>query len=112
MVDLIFKRGTEVVGINVNNKHLTFAKMQGGFFAYAPIEGLELSAGGILKDNPDLKDLTPKEIKQKGTERFKQHIKSLPNEKAIIKYLKEDLEKHGYTLDIIKKKGFRPTKIK
>ena len=112
MRDLIFKFGTEQVAIKVNFKQLQFCKLEGGFYKYAPIDGLRLSTSGIIKEFPDLKNKSDKAIRRIAIQRFKDHIKELNTEQEVEDYLKEDLKKHGYKLVFRKRPGFRKQKVK
>jgi len=112
-VDLVFRRGTELAGIQIlGDKTLRFGKQVGSNFVYSGIEGLKLSIQGILQEFPDLKDKTDKEIKEEGLKRFLEHLKSLKNDIEIMKYLQRDLVKHGYQLQLYMRKGHRPVKVK
>jgi len=112
MRDLVFEFGTELVGIQINNKRIQFCKLQGGYYSYSPIEGLKLSVSGILKEFPDLKDKTKEVMRRIAMKRFKKHIEGLKKESDIQEYLKKDLAKHGYKLKYVKRPGFRRKRVK
>jgi len=111
-MDLTFLKDAEVVVLRVMGKEVYFAKIVGGIPKYTPIEGLRLNPTGIVEEFPDLKGKPIEEIKKEGVKRFKQHIKSLNSLKEIRDYLQKDLEKHGYKLIMIHRKGFRPERVK
>lgn len=112
MRDLIFKFGSELIAIKVNNKQLQFCKVQGGYVKYSPIEGLKLEVSGILKEFPDLKGKEEKQMKKIAIQRFKKKIASMKTEEEIQKYLKDDLKKHGYIMTHIRRAGFRKKRVK
>jgi len=107
MRDLIFKFGTDLVAIKIENKKLQFCKLQGGYIKYSPIEGLKMSIPGILKEFPDLKDEDEETIRRTAIKRFKKHVMGLKTEVEIQEYLQKDLKKHGYELKYLKRPGFR-----
>lgn len=112
-MDLVFKNGTELIAIRINqNKTLTFGQRVGGWFRFSSIEGLKLSIAGILDEFPDLEDKPEPVIRKEGVKRLVNYIKSMKTEEEICNYLKEDLKKYGYVLIMKVKKGHRPTKIK
>ncbi len=107
MIDCIFQKQTELTAIRVMGKNLLFAKQQGGYYKYTPIDGLKLEIGGILREFPDLKDKDKGEMRKITIERFKEKIRSFNTEIEIKDYLKEDLRKHGFTFVGYQKKGHR-----
>jgi len=109
---LTFELGGEVILVKVLGNNILFTTSETNFQQYAPIDGLRLSKDGILKENPDLKDLPNTELRKKAVERFKEHIKKLDNEGKIGDYLILELGKCGYQLKTIQKEGFRVKKVK
>lgn len=111
-MDLIFRKGTELVAIRIIGSTLYFSQIMGGHVKYAGIEGLRLSPSGIIKEFPDLKGKPIAAMRKEALKRLKKHIKKMNSEDEIKDYLKTDLAKYGYKLTIIQKKGFRPIKVK
>lgn len=110
MINLMFRRGSELSIITVEHANLKFSKVQGQYIMTAPIEGLKLSVGGILQEFPDLEGKDIAEMRKIAIERIKEHVKKLQHEHNIKEYLREDLKKHGWILIQSQKKGFRPKK--
>ncbi len=114
MTDLIFV-GTraDMFGITIAFNRITkITKVVNGIPQYTTLEGLQLSVAGILKDHPDLKGMPIHKIKRIGLKRLKQHLLKLETEENVINYIKEDLRKHGYKLQFVKKPGHRTKIIK
>jgi hypothetical protein len=78
----------------------------------AKLEGLKLNLSTTVKEFPDLAGKPIEEIRTIALKRFREKLKSIPTEKDMIEYMKEDLEKHGNVLISIHKKGHRPIKVK
>jgi len=76
MIDIMFRKLAEKVLIRVTGKKLSFAKVQGQGLYWSSIEGLKFSVDGILKEYPDLKEKTNKEVLEIGKQRFKDYIKN------------------------------------
>jgi hypothetical protein len=76
----------------------------------SPIEGLQFSKQGVIREYPDLKD--DSEWKQKAIQRFVDKIKSLPSETERVKYLIKEMEDMQYKPLYKIINGFRPEKIK
>jgi len=112
MRDLAFERGTEIASVRIINKKLFFSTLQGGVFALSPLEGIKLDIRGILIEHPDLKGKPEKEMRKIALERLEDKINSMKTEQEIQDYVKEELEKFGWKLTIIRRKGFRPKKVK
>ena len=109
-MELYFKFGNEIVIVKIEGTNVLFANQMTNFQQYFPIAALKLNKEGILKEHPDLKDLGDEEIKSKGIERFKEHIKTLGNENRIKDYIVKELTNCGYVLQGFKKGGFRYVK--
>jgi|25_taG_2_1085351.scaffolds.fasta_scaffold49445_3 uncharacterized protein (UPF0128 family) len=110
MIDLMLRRGGDIILITIKGKQLYFARNQGGYFYKTTIDGLKFSVAGVLKQFPDLEDKENQEILKIGKERFKDHIRGMKSEEEIKNYLIEDLKKHGYMAMFYQRKGFRPIK--
>jgi len=85
--------------------------MKDGLPTYTTVEGLRFSPEGIVKEFPDLAGKPLYEIRTEGIKRFKEHLLKFTNEKDTVEYLKKDLEKYGYVLKMISRKGFRVEKL-
>jgi hypothetical protein len=110
MYDLIFKHISGVALVKVDGKKIYFSTMDRGLFSLQPIDNLKLDIDGILREFPDLKDKTAKEIRQEAIKRFKGHIEKMESEMEVIQYIVQDLGKHGYVLVNAKRPGFREEK--
>ena len=75
------------------------------------IGGLKLNISGIVKEFPDLKGKPIPEIKKQGVKRFYDHISTFSGEQELIKYLKQDLQKHNWKMRMVEKHGHRPRKL-
>tara|TARA_R100000656_G_scaffold96891_1_gene70339 strand:+ start:1020 stop:1352 length:333 start_codon:yes stop_codon:yes gene_type:complete len=110
MYDIRFIKGTNLVAVRVSGHQITFGQVYGNNVRLGTIDGLKLNVGTILKEFPDLQGRSHTEIKRIAIERFKEHVKSLPDEKAVRDYVVQDLEKHGYQKGLEIKNGHRPRK--
>ena len=110
MIDLAFRLGNEhvLVRIDDNTLYLGNTIQQ---FQLAPFDEkhIHLSKAGVIKEFPDLKN--DENWERKSIERFKVHFKSLKTKEAKIKYIVEDLRKHGYTPMYKQETGRRIEKI-
>ena len=104
MGEMIFTLGPEVILIQVRGNSVLFGNTSYGA-ALTDISGLKLNQAGVIKEFPDLED--KEDWKEQAIQRFKDKIKSLPSENAKMKYIRSDLEKHGYILKKIQKAGGR-----
>lgn len=94
------------------SKDLLFTINQRGMYQVATIKGLKLSPSGIIKEHPDLKGKPLEVIRQQAIIRLKEKIKSFKDYNGIKDYLRDDLKKHNWTLNLVQRKGHRPIKIK
>lgn len=111
-MELVFELGAEVVIARIEGHNILFSNSQTNFQQFVPVENLKLSTEGILKEHPDLKGLPKGEMRQEAIKRLKEHIGNLGGENEVMDYIVEELKKCGYSLKVIKKKGFRPVKVK
>ncbi len=109
MINLLFGFGNDKVLISVNENQVYFSNTAYGT-QKAPIEGLNISKEGVVKEFPDLEGDV--EWRLKAIQRFKEKISSFKTEKEKAEYIIEDLRKFGYIPEQIQKEGFRPEKIK
>ena len=110
MIDLMLKKSTDLVLIRISGHNLTFSKVMGGRLASCGIDGLKFDVRGVLKQFPDLEGKDNKEIIDTGKQRFKEHIKSMPNEISIMEYIIKDLAEHQYIPQYYQRAGFRTVK--
>lgn len=108
MIDIIFQYGPEIILVKISGTKVTFGNTKYGA-QMADISGLILSKEGVMKEHPDLKD-NPF-WKDEAIKRFKDHIRRLKTEKLIMKYIKEDLEQHGYVAKRWQQNGYRGSKF-
>ena len=107
MIGVIFQFGTEVVEVRVKDNNVFFRTSN--LQQFGDIDGIKLDKVGVLKEFPDLED--KEDWRQQTRDRFKQKIKQMKDENEQVKYIIEDLSKHGYLAKFIQKQGFRPIKI-
>jgi len=104
MIDLLFEFMNEKVIVIVEGNEVRIGQTNFGAVT-TTIDGLKLNHEGVIKEHPDLK--AEPNWRELAIERFKQHVRSLKSEDAIVSYLIEDLRKYGYIPKLKKKKGFR-----
>jgi len=106
-IGIVFRFGTEVVEVRVQNDNVFFRTAQ--FPAWATIDGLKLDKSGVLKEFPDLKDNN--DWQKIARDRFKEKIKTLKTERERVDYIISDLKKVGYVPMFEQREGFRPKKL-
>ena len=103
---LIFELGGEFVFVKIHGMNVSFATSATNYQQYVPFSFLKSSKEGILKEFPDLKDLSEEEIRQEANKRFQEHINNLGGEEEIKKYIiKEFTKRMGYVLKSVQKEG-------
>jgi len=107
MIGIVFVLGSETVEVRIHDSNVYFRTAQ--LQQFADISGLKLDKAGTIKEFPDLKD--NKEWKEEVIKRFKEKIKNMKTETEQVKYMIEDLSKHGYVPKYIQRAGFRPVKL-
>ena len=107
MIIGVFELGPEQIEVIVDKDNMMFRDASTG--TTTTIHGLKLSKSGVVKEHPDLKDDI--EWKKKAIERLKKHVKKFKTEDKKISYIKEDLERYGYTALYKQKAGWRPVKF-
>jgi len=110
-MELTFQLGNEIIIVRIMGRSILFSDSHTNFQQFFPIEGLKFSREGILKEHPDLKNLSDGEMRIEAIKRFKEHVRNLGGENEIKKYITDELEGCGYSLILIKKEGFRPIKV-
>lgn len=108
MIEAIFLFGGDVILVRIREHNVEFGNTAYGA-QLATIDGLNLSREGVEKEFPDL--IGREDWREEAIRRFKENIKALKGEKAILKYIKEDLGKHGYILKRWKQNGYREVKV-
>lgn len=106
MIGTIFEIDKDVIKVVVNDTNVYFEDSSG---SQSTIEGLQLSKAGVIKEFPDLENSS--EWKSEAIKRFKSKIKLLKDEEERMKYIIEDLSKHGYKPMFQQKSGFRVRRL-
>jgi len=107
MIKGTFRIGGDLLDVVINNNNILFTDASG---VITTIEGIRLSKSGIIKENPDLAN--DDDWKKKGIERFKKYVNKIKGDNNKIEYVKDELQKHGYSPMYKQRGGFRPTKFK
>lgn len=107
MIIAVFQLGSEQVEVIVDKENIMFRDAGSG--TTTTIHGLKLSKQGVITEHPDLKD--DPEWKKKAIERLKKHLKKFKTELQKVNYIKDELEKHGYTPLYKQRAGWRPEKF-
>lgn len=108
MIELIFYLGKDIILVRIEGNSVYFSNSEYGQ-VYSDISGLKLNKEGVIREFPDLKlDL---EWREKAIKRFKEHIRSLPNEGSVSDYVIKELRGQGYIPKFRQLKGFRREKI-
>ena len=108
MIEAIFLFGADVILIRIDNHKVEFGNTSYGA-QLATIDGLLLSKEGVGREFPDL--IGRDDWREEAIRRFKENIKSIHGEKAILWYIKDELENHGYVLKRWKQNGYREVKV-
>lgn len=109
MIGILFQNGTEIVEVRVNGTQVSFRSSNYGSGLY-PIESLQLSKAGVIKEFPDLDGR--EDWKNMALKRFYAHIAKLKSEDKVVDYIIKDLSKFGFIPKSKQREGFRPEKIK
>ena len=105
---VIFTRGIELVEVRINGSDLNFRTDD--YQSFVTIDSLKLSKQGVLKEHPDLADVS--NWREVAIQRLKEKVKGMSDEKERINYVIKELKQQGYTPKFLQKSGFRPIKIK
>lgn len=103
-----FQIGGDQIEVIVDANNLMFRDTTSG--TTTTIQGLRLNKAGVIKEHPDLKD--DEDWRKKSMDRLKEHMKKIKTEDKKIEYVKDELEKHGYTPLFKQRAGFRPKLFK
>jgi len=107
-IGVLFEYASEPVEVRVEGINVFFKTMQS--MSWLTIDNIKLDYGGVVREFPDLEGSD--NWSEEAIKRFKEKIKELKTEMARVKYITEDLKKHGYLPRFIQRKGFRPEAIK
>ena len=107
MIGIIFNFGADIVEVRIKDNNLFFRTSQ--FQNFGDIDGIKLNKVGVLKEFPDLKD--NEDWQSIARNRFKDKIKQMKTEREQADYVKNDLQKFGYTPMWEMVQGFRPKKL-
>ena len=107
MIVASFMLGGDIVETIVDANNIMFRDAGSG--TTTTIHGLKLDKQGVVREHPDLKD--DEDWKKKAIERLKEHIKKYKTEIQKINYIRDELEKFGYTPLYSQRAGFRPKKF-
>ena len=109
MIGALFEFNGEIIEVRINGLSIYFRNTStNGMFA--PLESLQLSREGTIKEWPDLKDNS--EWRTVAIQRFKDKMKQINDEDKQMNFIIEDLKKFGYIPRIKQRAGFRAEKIK
>ena len=108
MLRLLFRFGGEKILISINKTNVYFSNTAYGA-QQSPIEGLNFSLPGVLREFPDLSG--DPYWKEKAIMRFKEKLTKLKTERKKADYIVKDLAKFGYILEQEQQEGFRPRRI-
>ena len=111
MMELVFELGGEVVVVKLDGIKVNFSNSQTGYQVAVPIDMVKLDIRGIVKEFPDLKGRPEEVMRKEAIARFKDNIRGMRSEGSRKKYIINEFEKMGYSLKMIHKRGFRPTKF-
>lgn len=108
MIKAQFRLAGDIVDVIVRGNELLFMDVGTGMIT--PITGLRFSKAGVLKEHPDLKD-NP-DWKKITIDRLKDHMNKLEREFDKLAYVRDELNKFGYTALHYQRAGHRPQKFK
>lgn len=108
MIGIIFSRLDQVVEVRIDGHNLTF-RDNSNMNYFVPFENLRLNKDSTITEFPQLKD--QEDWRQQAVVLFKQKLKDLGNEDAIMKYVIDDLSKFGFIALYYQKGGGRPIKL-
>lgn len=108
MIEAIFLFGPDVILVRIEGHNILFGNTAFGA-QLTTIDGLQLSKRGVEEEFPDLVD-NPL-WREEAIRRFKENVKSIKGEKAILAYVKRELEPHGYFLKRYHQNGYRTVKV-
>lgn len=107
MIGVIFMYASEMLEVRVDGNNILFRT--GVNPDYVTIDSLQLSHEGVIKEFPDLEEQS--NWKEQAIERFKDKISNFKKEEDKVRYIIEDLSKHGYVAKYFQKGGHRVQRI-
>lgn len=107
MIQLLFEKASQRVGIEIKGENVVFFDFSS--MLKARMEGLKLNYEGVIKEHPDLKD-NP-EWQKITIDRLKEHIKKMNGEWERADYVIKELKKWQWKPLFMQREGFRPVKI-
>lgn len=108
MIGVVFTFGTDVVEVRIDGANLLFRNSNQGAH-FAPLEGLQVSKAGVVKEFPELAD--DPEWKTKSLAKFKDKLAAMASDNERATYIIEDLKKYGYVPRFKQREGFRVEKL-
>jgi hypothetical protein len=108
MIGIIFEFGSEVIEVRIDGNDIMFRTDKFGG-AFVPIEGLQFSKEGVVKEHPDLAE--KENWKEEAINRFKNHIKKMDSEMQRVDYVVEELSKMGYKPKAMQRAGHRVVRL-
>ena len=109
---LHFSYGGEILIVKIDGTNVTFATTETGLEYYYPIDNLGFTEEKMIEEFPDLKGKPIGEIRLTVNQRIKEHIKNLGSEEQVKEYIIKEFTNNGYTLELIRRAGFRDHKPK
>lgn len=91
-----------LLSVSYNKKTgLMFSRMVHGIPSVTNINGIRLSKSGMLRENPDLKGKTYREIKEESIRRLYKKLHSYKTPEEIQEYIINDLKMQGYERKLV-----------
>jgi len=109
MIGVIFQFGNEFITVEVRGTELLFRTSDYNS-QVAPLESLQLSRSGVIKEFPDL--VAAEDWKEQALNRLKMKIKDMASEIERINYIITDLKSFGYIPYAYQKQGHRVTRFR
>jgi len=107
-MELTFALGGEIVIVKIDGKNILFSDAYSNFQIFSPFEKLRLTEDGMLKEFPDLKNLSYEDMREETIKRFKERINKMETEGQVKDYVIKEMENMSYKLQTIRREGFRP----
>lgn len=107
MIKGTFQFGSFVTEVIVDGNNLMFFDITSN--QITTIEGIKIDKTGAIKEFPELKN--DDDWKKKAIEKFKNNFRVINGEEEKMEYIRNELEKFGYTSLFKQRAGFRPKKF-
>lgn len=111
MIEMVFELAGEVVVVKLDGVKINFSNALTGYRVAVPIDMIKLDSKGIVKEFPDLKGRPEGIMRKEAIGRFKDNVRSMKTEGMRKKYIIKEFEGMGYSLKMVHRRGFRPTKF-